>query len=136
VRLFMVNAVLLVAVGLAVVGSSVFSRPAIAVEGVVRRYAAALTSGDVDGALAEIAPEERDGSRAWLASQAGNVYEVRGIAVRAVRGTPSEVTVVLDVNRGYVDEYYQPTTTEPVEQVDGVWYLARPLLVEQLAISN
>jgi hypothetical protein len=129
VRLFVVNAVLLVAVGLAVVGSSVFSRPSVAVEGMVRRYAAALTSGDVDGALSEIAPGERDRSRAWLASQVGNVYEVRGIAVRAVRGTPFEVTVVLDVNRGYADEYYQPTTTEPVEQVDGVWYLARPLLM-------
>jgi len=131
VRLFVVNAVLLVAVGLAVVGSSVFSRPSVAVESMVRRYAAALTSGDVDGALAEVAPEERDGSRVWLGSQVGNVYEVRGIAVRAVRGTPYEVTVVLDVNRGYADEYYQPTTTEPVEQVDGVWYLARPLLFEQ-----
>jgi len=130
VRLFVVNAVLLVAVGLAVVGSSVFSRPSVAVESMVRRYAAALTSGDVDGALAEVAPEERDGSRVWLASQVGNVYEVRGIAVRAVRGTPYEVTVVLDVNRGYADEYYQPTTTEPVEQVGGVWYLARPLLLE------
>ena len=129
-RLFVVNAVLLVAVGLAVVGSSVFSRPSVAVESMVRRYAEALTSGDVDGALAEVAPEERDGSRVWLASQVGNVYEVRGIAVRAVRGTPYEVAVVLDVNRGYADEYYQPTTTEPVEQVDGVWYLARPLLLE------
>jgi hypothetical protein len=58
------------------------------------------------------------------------VYEVRGIAVRArsLLGRPTEVTVVLDVNREYPAEFYQPTTTVSVEPVDGSWYLAAPLL--------
>jgi hypothetical protein len=37
--------------------------------------------------------------------------------------------VVLDINRGFDDEFYEPTTRVPVEQVDGRWYLSRPLLV-------
>jgi hypothetical protein len=35
---------------------------------------------------------------------------------------------MLDVDRGYPDEFYQPTTRVPVEQVDGRWYLVEPLL--------
>ena len=82
--------------------------------------------------MAEIAPAGREAWRPWLAGQMGNIYDVRGIAVRSsggVLGRPYEVTVVLDVNRDYPDEFYQPTTTEAVEQVDGAWYLAQPLLV-------
>jgi hypothetical protein len=130
---YVLNGLLIVSVGVAVAGMSLLSRSSLSVEGAVRRYSLAVTSTDLEAALAEIAPGERETWRDWVASQLGNVYEVRGIAVRSpaflVRGGPYEVTVVLDINRGYADEYYQPTTTEPVEQVDGVWYLSRPLLI-------
>ncbi|HET6316981.1 MAG TPA: hypothetical protein VFG86_11015 [Chloroflexota bacterium] len=131
-RLFVLNAALLLLVGVAVVGVSLFSRPASSVEGLVRRYATAVTSSDLEGALAEIAPSQRQAWRSWVASQLGNAYDVKGIAVRSppvLAGAPYEVTVVLDVNRDYPGEFYQPTTTEPVEQVDGAWYLTQPLLV-------
>jgi len=133
VRLVVANGVLLALVGLAVAGVSAVSRSSVSVEGAVRRYAAAVTSSDLDAALAEIAPSQREIWSDWLVSQLGNIYEVRGIAVRTpslvLRGGPYEVTVVLDINREYPDEHYEPTSTEPVEQVDGTWYLSRPLLV-------
>ncbi len=124
-RLVVANAVLLAVVGLAVAGVSAVSRSSVSVEGAVRRYAAAITSSDLEAALAEIAPSQREMWRDWLVSQLGNIYEVRGIAVRTpslvLRGGPYEVTVVLDINREYADEHYEPTTTDPVEQVDGTW---------------
>ncbi len=130
-RLLVLNGALLVLTALAVIGTSALNRPAVSVEGLVRRYSAAVTSAELEAALAEIAPSERDTWRGWLAAQLGNVYDVKGIAVRThapLGRQPYEVTVVLDVNRGYPGEFYQPTTTEPVQQVDGTWYLTRPLL--------
>jgi hypothetical protein len=134
-RLLVLNGVLLAALGLAIVGVQVLDRPAAQVDGSVRRYAAAVASGDLDAAVEEIAPSRRGQWRDWVRGQLGNIYEVRGVAVRAPsllasRGirTPSEVTVMLDVDRGYPDEFYQPTTRVPVEQVDGRWYVAEPLL--------
>jgi hypothetical protein len=140
VRLLALNAVLLVLVGVAVPGVTVVSRAEASVEALVRRYSFAVTSSSLEDVLADIAPAERETWRAWLATQLGNVYEVRGIAVRshplwqrALRLAPAgplEVTVVLDVNRGFPGEYYQATTTQAVVQVDGVWYLQQPLLAQ------
>jgi len=136
-RLVILNGVLLGLIGLAILGVLAVDRSEAAVEGVVRRYALAVSSSDLDGALDEIAPDQRAAYRDWLSTQIGNIYEVRGIAVRSPsvferlmrRATgPSDVTVVLDVNRGYGDEFYQPTSDVPVVQVDGRWYLAQPLL--------
>jgi hypothetical protein len=126
---------LLAALGLAIVGVQLRDRPAAQVDASVRRYAAAVASGDLEAAVEEIAPQERGRWREWIAGQLGNIYDVRGVAVRAPAllaraGTsaPSEVSVALDVDRGYPDEFYQPTTRVPVEQVDGRWYLVEPLL--------
>jgi hypothetical protein len=134
-RLFVLNGLLLAALALAIVGVQVLDRPAAQVDGSVRRYAAAVASGDLDAAVAEIAPQERGRWQEWIAGQLGNIYDVRGVAVRAPSlleragsRAPSEVTVMLDVDRGYPDEFYQPTTRVPVEQVDGRWYLVEPLL--------
>jgi hypothetical protein len=138
-RLVVLNGLLLALVGAAIFGVLVLDRSEASVEGVVRRYAEAVSTSDLDGALDEIAPDQRAAYREWVSTQLGNIYDVRGIAVRspsmidrvlrrAARG-PSEVTVVLDINRGYADEFYQPTSDVPVVQVDGRWYLARPLLV-------
>jgi len=133
VRLVVVNGVLLASVALAILAVIVFDRAETSVEGVVRRYALAISSADLDGALDEIAPAEREQWRPWLETQLGNIYDVRGIAVHSPalltgRRGPYEVTVVLDVNRGYAGEYYQPTSRVAVQQAEGRWYLAQPLL--------
>ena len=50
---------------------------------------------------------------------------MRGIAVRSpsILSAPSEVTVAMDVNRGYTDEFYQPTPRVAVKDIDGREYL-------------
>jgi hypothetical protein len=125
-------AVLLLAVGLLQLGS----RSDVAVENVVRRYAAAVGARDLDGALEEIAPDSRASYREWLESQLGSEYEVRGIAVRApsllsrAGRQPFEVAAVMDVNRRFPGEFFSATARVPIEQVDGHWYLSRPLLAD------
>ena len=122
--------ILVALVALSVVGVEAWDRPEAAVEGSVRRYAVAVSSGDLDGAMAEIAPEQRARWREWVQSQLGNVYDVTGIAVRApwLLGRPTDVTVDLDVNREFEDEFYQATPRVALEAVEGRWYLAAPLL--------
>lgn len=126
---------------LAIVGVEGLDRGEASVEAGVRRYAAAVTNAGLDAALAEITPARRADWADWVRGQLGNVYDVRGIAVRSpsllerlvsrAQPGPYEVTAVLDVNRGYPDEFYQPTTRVPVEQDGGRWYLAAPLLAPQ-----
>ncbi len=117
-------------IGVAIVGVQVVNREASAVETSVRRYAAAVSTADLEAAVAEIAPDQRDRWRGWVAGQLGNVYDVRGVAVRtrSLLGPPVEVTVVMDVNRDFAGEFYQPTPRVPVEEVEGRPYLAAPLL--------
>ena len=132
--------VLLALIAVAIGGVQVADRAEVSVENSVRRYAAAVTSSDLDAAMAEIAPDQRERWADWVRGQLGNVYDVRGIAVhspsilervsqRVPRG-PNEVTTVLDVDRDYPDEFYQPTTRVDVEHFEGRWYLAAPLLAE------
>jgi hypothetical protein len=140
-HLWLLTGVLLVAVAAAVLGLEVVGRPESSVEASVRRYADAVGNSDLDAALAEIAPDQRATWRDWIDGQLGNIYEVRGIAVRApsvlerlrthAGAGPTEVTTVIDVDRAFPDQYYQGTTRVPVEQVGGVWYLAQPLLSDQ-----
>jgi hypothetical protein len=124
------NYALLALVGLAIVGVQAWDRPDAAVEASVRRYAAAVTSSDANAALAEIAPDQRQRWQQWLQGQVGNEYVVTGVAVRAawLLARPTDVTVDLDVNREYPDDFYQATPRVAVEEVDGRWYLAAPLL--------
>jgi hypothetical protein len=131
-RYVALNGLLLALVAMAVVGVEVLDRPAASLESSVRRYAVAVSNQDLDSAMAEIAPDQRAHWTDWVRGQLGNVYEVRGIAVRApsVLGAPTEVTAVLDVNKPFPDEFYQPTATVPAEEFDGRWYLAAPLLSE------
>src|SRR6267378_3453824 len=113
-RLTIVNGVLLALVALSVVSVQVLDRAEASVEASVRRYAVAISSGDLDGALAEFAPDQRANWTDWVRSQLGNVYDVRGIAVRSpsvlqrinlrVPGGPIEVTAVLDVNRDFPED--------------------------------
>jgi hypothetical protein len=130
--------VLLALVAVSVVSIQVLDRAEGSVEGGVRRYAAAVSSGDLEGALAEIAPDQRERWTEWVRGQLGNVYDVRGIAVRSsslvqrltrrLESGPIEVTAVLDVNRAFPEDFYQPTARVPVAEFEGRWYLARPLL--------
>jgi hypothetical protein len=131
-RLLWLNLFLLAAVGAAIVGVQVWDRPEAAVEGSVRRYAAAVSNSDFDAAMAEIAPSARPTWSDWVRSQLGNVYAVTGIAVRAdsLLAAPSEVTVDLDINRGYADEFYQASPHVAVAEEDGHWYLAAPPLAD------
>ena len=136
-RLVVVNGLLLALAGIAILGVIAFDRS----DSLSRGRGQALCAGGIErrpgwGAGRDCAGSARCVSR-WLSTQVGNIYEVRGIAVRSpsvfervvrrARG-PSEVTVVLDVNRGYAGEFYQPTSDVPVVQVDGRWYLEQPLL--------
>jgi hypothetical protein len=127
------NGVLLALIALSVVGVQVLDRSQSAVEASVRRYATAVSDANLDAALAEIAPQQRGHWQDWVRSQLGNVYEVRGIAVRSpsLLQSPFEVTAVLDVNRDYPAEFYQPTARVPVQEVDGRWYLTAPLLASE-----
>ena len=62
------NAALVALVALSVVGIQVLDRAEASVEGSVRRYAAAVTNSDLEGALAEIAPDQRAmilGASSW-----------------------------------------------------------------------
>src|SRR5260370_20957246 len=99
------NFVVLAMVTAAVVGVQAVDRPAVSLEGSVRRYAAAVSNQDLEGAMAEIAPDQRARWTSWVQEQLGNVYEVRGIAVRSsgLLAPPLDVTSVLDVNHPFQD---------------------------------
>jgi hypothetical protein len=126
----LINGALIVLVGLVIVGVEVWNRPSATVEAGVRRYAMAVSNGDLDAALAEIAPDQRAGWTDFVSNQLGNIYDVTGVAVRtsSVIGPPTDITTNLDVNRAFPDQYYQAAPRERVELVDGRWYLAAPLL--------
>ena len=143
--LVLLNGLLLVIIAGAIGATEVRDRDAPAVEAAVRRYAAAVAAQDLPAATAEIAPIGRAQWAPWIAGQLGNVYDVKGVAVRSPSlldrwlhhesGAPTEVTVSMDVNRGYPDEFYQPTTRVPVSQVGGRWYLDAPLLAPEATAS-
>ena len=143
--LVLLDGVLLFLVAAAVGAVQVLDRDPPAVEIAVRRYAVAVGSQDLAAATAEIAPAEQARWSPWIAGQLGNIYEIKGVAVRSPSlldrllhhepGQATEVTVSMDVNRGYPDEVYQPTTRVPVARAGGRWYLAEPLLAPEAAGS-
>ena len=138
------NAALLAALAAATLLVQVGERPADAVESTVRRYAAAVEAQALEAAVAELAPSQRDRWRAWVEGQLGNFYDVRAVAVRSpswldrlagAPAGPTEVTVVLDINRGYPELFYQPTTRVGVVGGEGGWFLEAPLLAPEAASS-
>ena len=135
-KLVVLNGVLLALMAFAVGVYGLVARTDSAIGGSVRRYAVAMSEADLEGAVAEIAPSRRAAWRAWIEGQLGNVYEVRGVAVRSPsilqgNGSPFEVSIVLDVNREFPDYFFQPTPRVPIEQVDGRWYLSQPPLADR-----
>ncbi len=136
--LVLANGLLLLAIAAAIVGVQLLDRGNVAVEAAVVRYATAVTLTDRSAALAELTPDARDTWASWVQLHLGERYDVRAVSVRShslldrwlhgASAAPFEVTVVMDVNRGAAEGFYQPTTHVPVRQVDGRWYLAEPLL--------
>jgi hypothetical protein len=132
-RSVLVNGLLLLLIAVAILGVEAWQRPAGAVEAGVRRYASAVSNGDLDAAMAEIAPEQRATWRDFVANQLGNIYDVTGVAVRtgSLLGQPTDVTTDLDIDRAFPDQFYQASPRVPVEQVDGRWYLVAPPLAPE-----
>jgi hypothetical protein len=104
-------------------------------EGIARAYLRAIEAGDIEAALATIDPEQRDVLRDRVEWQARNRYAI----VSLVLGRPSMidrwsgrnlapawVTVLADVTT-IAGERWRSTSTAPLVERDGVWYLSRPL---------
>ena len=104
-------------------------------EGIARAYLRAVEAGDLDAALATIDPLRRDELRERVAWQVRNRYAI----VTLVLGQPSVVdrlagrdlapawvTVLADVMT-VEGERWRSTSTAPLVERDGVWYLTRPL---------
>lgn len=137
-RWIILNAFLLFACIAATVGVQLADRSDPLIRASVRRYAQAIQSQDESAALAEIAPDQQPVWADWIHGQLGNIYEVKAVSVRSpsilqqftahVTRDSFEASVALDVNRGYPDYFYQPTTRVGVVIVDGHWYLTEPLL--------
>jgi hypothetical protein len=104
-------------------------------EGTARAYLYALEAGDVEAALATIEPSQRGALHERVAWQAGNRYEIvtlvlgRPALVDRVMGRRADaawVTVLADVTT-VGGERWRSTSTAPLVERDGVWYLTRPL---------
>jgi hypothetical protein len=108
-------------------------------ETVVRRYLAALQTGDVDAALRAIAPNSREQWTPFVENGVGNEYRVVGVAVRQPSllariggepGAPTEATVFLDITQAVEDVRWQTVSRVPLVELGGRWYLNRPPLSE------
>ena len=104
-------------------------------EGIARAYLRAVEQGDIEAALATIEPSQRESQRERVELQVRNRYDV----VTLVLGRPSLVdrltghetaeawvTVLADVT-SVVGDRWRSTSTSPLVEHDGVWYLTRPL---------
>lgn len=125
---------LVVAAGIAVVGPLVEARQR-APEGIARAYLRAVEAGDLEAALATLDPVQREAQRERVALQIRNRYDV----VTLVLGRPSAIDVLTgrDVPAAWVtvlaevttvtNDRWRSTSTAPLVQRDGAWYLSRPL---------
>ena len=104
-------------------------------EGIVRAYLLAVERGDLETALATIDPRERDAQRERVAWQIRNRYAIvtlvlgRPSVIERLTGRdvgPAWVTVLADVTT-IAGERWRSTSTAPLVERDGVWYLVRPL---------
>lgn len=104
-------------------------------EGIARAYLQAVEAGDLEAALATIDPRQREAQRERVAWQVRNRYAI----VTLVLGRPSLVdrlagrdlssawvTVLADVT-STTGERWRSTSTAPLVEIDGAWYLSRPL---------
>jgi hypothetical protein len=119
---------------LVIVGPLVETRQR-APEGIARAYLRAVEDGDLEGALATIDPEQRELQRERVELQIRNRYAIvtlvlgRPSVADAVTGQESRaawVTVLADVTTT-VGDRWRSTSTAPLVERDGAWYLTRPL---------
>jgi hypothetical protein len=115
------------------------SRPT-SVETVVRRYFTSLEAGDVEAALAALAPPVRERDIAFVENLVGNRYQIAGIAVREPSllarlggqpAGPTDVTVFLEVTQATDDTRWKAGPRVPVREINGRWYLGRPPLAPE-----
>lgn len=140
-RWLLVNATLLTVLVGAIGAAQALDRSPGQIDATVERYARAVEAQDLEAAVTELSPAGRERWAPWVAEQLGNIYEVRAVSIRApslvarfargMPGLPTEATVIMDVNRGYPDFFFQPSTRVSLEQRDGRWYLAEPLLARE-----
>ena len=104
-------------------------------EGTARAYLRAVEAGDLDAALQTIDPLQRDALRERVAWQIRNRYAIvtlvlgRPALADRLAGrdlSPAWVTVLADVTT-VAGEHWRSTSTAPLVERDGVWYLTRPL---------
>ena len=133
-RFYLALAILAIAAAIAVIGPVLETRQR-APEGTAREYLRAVEAGDVEAALATIDPLEREAQRERVSWQARNRYAIvtlvlgRPSVVDQLAGRerpPAWVTVLADVTT-VTGERWRSTSSAPLVQRDGVWYLTRPL---------
>ena len=125
---------LVVAAGIAIAGPLLETRQR-APEGIARAYLRAVEAGDIEAALATLDPVQRESQRERVTLQIRNRYEVVTLVLGRPSGLdlmtgrdvpPAWVTVLADVTT-VTNDRWRSTSTAPLVQRDGAWYLARPL---------
>ncbi len=104
-------------------------------EQIVRAYLAAVERDDLDRALDQLAPERRDDARQRVDNQLGNRYRVESLVLGAPsvadrllgRPRPSAWAVVAAEITPVVGDRWKSSSTADLVELDGRWYLARPL---------
>jgi hypothetical protein len=104
-------------------------------EGTARAYLAAVERGDLEAALATLAPEAREPARAQVILQLENRYTIETL----VLGSPSALdrlqarplplawaTLLAEVTTT-TGERWKTTSTADLVRIDGIWYLTAPL---------
>jgi len=104
-------------------------------EAPVRAYLAAVERGDLDAALAELAPPARAAERERVANQLGNRYRVESLVLGAPSladralgraGPPAWAIVAAEITP-IVGAPWKSSSRAELIELDGRWYLAEPL---------
>lgn len=106
-------------------------------EGVARMYLRAVESGDLDAALMALDPAQREDPevRERVALQLGNRYEVVTLVlgqpsvwdrIAGRSAAPAWATIDARVTT-LTGDRWRSTSTAPLVQRDGAWYLSAPL---------
>jgi hypothetical protein len=104
-------------------------------EGIARAYLVAVERGDLDQALATIAPDLREAFRERVEAQLGNRYTIETLVLGqpsvldrvSERGLPPAWATLLAEVTTVTGQRWKSTSTAPLVERDGAWYLAAPL---------
>jgi hypothetical protein len=101
----------------------------------VRAYLAAVERGDLDAALAALAPDAREASRERVERQLGNGYRIEQLVLGAPSVAdrflgrprpPAWVHVAAEI-APVVGGRWKSSSTAALVEAEGHWYLAAPL---------